>query len=149
MDGAHIQRASSPKTEKPPGRSPAAFLFAPCIYSRDQLSKQPATKSLLSSTSVHLKTHQAGTTTQQEEPNFIRPEEIREVREGYVRFLKLVDSADSQASVLIAGTAPKLEESNEPGRLRKIESFDEACLEGQRIALEAKRIFSERVRSGA
>jgi len=66
-----------------------------------------------------------------------------------VRFLKLVDSADSQASVLIAGTAPKLEESNEPGRLRKIESFDEACLEGQRIALEAKRIFSERVRSGA
>ena len=81
-----------------------------------------------------------------EADRLIDPSELLEYTEdGFVSFSAVVTSGDPERSgraiVAVRASAP-FAQSNEAGSLRSVSSLEEACLEGQRIALEAQRIFS-------
>ena len=81
-----------------------------------------------------------------EEDRLIDPAKLIEYGDdGFVRFNAVVASSDparaDRAMVAVHASTP-FAQSNEAGSLRPIESLEEACLEGQRIAFEARRIFS-------
>ena len=70
----------------------------------------------------------------------IPPKELIERDGNIIRFNGLYDSDSPDDPVTAVESATSFNRSNEAGHLRQVDSVEEACIEGQLIAMDLKRI---------
>ncbi len=73
----------------------------------------------------------------------IPPEQLIERDGDVIRFKGVSDSGIKGAGLAILSPSTSFTQSNELGSLRSVSSVEEACLEGQKIAMELQRIFDK------
>ena len=72
----------------------------------------------------------------------IPPEQLVEHDGDVIRFKGVSDSGNVGTGLAMMRPSTPFTQSNEPGSLRSMASVEDACLEGQKIALELQRIFA-------